>query len=85
MLTMKNSLQEYTESEFFEILEQTIDADEEDVDVLLDFFDEKVQHPKGYGLLTHPTMCGIEDSPQAVINELKRWYAEQGLPCFKSE
>ncbi|MGB7997356.1 MAG: bacteriocin immunity protein [Photobacterium halotolerans] len=85
MLTMKNSLQDYTETEFLEILEQTIEAEEEDVDTLADFFEEHVRHPKGCDLLFYPTKCGIEDTSQAVIDELKRWYAEQGLLCFKSE
>ena len=82
---MKSSLKDYTELEFLDLLSKSeeFDFDAEELDELVYFFNTKIKHPKGSELITHPTMSGIEDSPQAVIAELKRWYREQGLPLFK--
>lgn len=82
---MKNKLQDYTESEFLQLLlaSEELDFSDDDLDELVNFFNEKINHPKGSALLTHPTMLGIEDSSDAIIGELKRWYKEQGRPCFK--
>lgn len=85
MLKMLNNIHEYNEEEFLHILRMTIDAPEEDVDVISNFFDEKILHPDHEDLLFYPKTCGIEDSPEGIINELKRWYAEQGLPLFKDQ
>ncbi|WP_412767399.1 hypothetical protein [Vibrio anguillarum] len=30
-------------------------------------------------------MLGIEDSSEAIIEELKRWYHEKGQSCFKDQ
>lgn len=82
---MKNKLQDYTESEFLQLLlaSEELDFRDDDLDYLVIFFNEKINHPKGSALLTHPTMLGIEDSSEAIIEELKRWYKEQGKLCFK--
>ncbi|GAB7229897.1 bacteriocin immunity protein [Vibrio rotiferianus] len=84
---MKNRLQDYTESEFLQLLlaSEELDFSDEGLDDLVNFFNEKVDHPKGSALLTHPTMLGIEDSSEAIIEELKRWYTEKGQPCFKDQ
>ncbi|RZQ03509.1 bacteriocin immunity protein [Vibrio vulnificus] len=84
---MKNSLQEYTESEFLGLLVKSegIDFGEKELDELVDFFNEKIEHPSGSDLIMHPTMLGIEDSSEAIIAELKRWYTEKGQPCFKDQ
>ncbi len=83
MLNLKNKISDYTEIEFIELLEAYMTCSEEDDDIFLDWFEEKVIHPKSSDLLTHPTICGIEDSPKAMTAEIKRWYVVQGLPCFK--
>lgn len=82
---MKNSLQEYTESEFLALLVKSeyIDFGDKELEELVGFFNEKIDHPNGSELITHPTMLGIEDSSEAIIGELKRWFKEQGKPCFK--
>ncbi len=85
MLDLKNSISDYTEKEFTELLEMFMNSkpSEEGDAVFFDWLKKKVSHPKRCDLLTHPTMCGIEDSPKAMTAEIKRWYEEQGLPCFK--
>lgn len=82
---MKSSLQDYTELDFLNLLidSEKDDFDDELLDELVDFFNSVIRHPKGSALLTHPSMVGIDDTPEAIIVELKRWYSEQGLPCFK--
>ena len=85
-MQIKNSLDEYTETEFLNLLIETESGcPPEVIDKLVYFFKYNIKHPDGSDLLMYPTRCGIEDSSEAVISELKRWYAEQGLPCFKSE
>ncbi|HBC3474367.1 TPA: bacteriocin immunity protein [Vibrio parahaemolyticus] len=82
---MKNSLCDYKESEFLAILieSEAADYDSSQLDELVLFFNEAVEHPDGSDLLMYPTVCGIDDNPQAIISEIKRWYQSQGLPCFK--
>ncbi len=83
MLDLRNSISDYTEVDFIKLLEAYMTCSEEDDDIFLDWFEEKVIHPESSDLLTHPTICGIEDSPKAMTAEIKRWYEEQGLSCFK--
>ncbi|MBD8514573.1 bacteriocin immunity protein [Photobacterium sp. CAU 1568] len=84
---MLNKFTDYTEAEFQILLDKIYAENRDDnlLDEVVYYFNSEIIHPEGSALLTHPTMIGIEDSPEAVISELKRWYAEQGLPCFKSE
>ncbi len=81
---MKDSLLDYTESEFLELIQNAHSgtALDQEVEDLVGFLDTTT-YPDGSALLTHPRMIGIEDTPEAIILELKRWYDEQGLPCFK--
>ncbi|WP_249356960.1 bacteriocin immunity protein [Citrobacter sp. wls827] len=41
-----------------------------------------MDHPEGNGLIFYPP-DDREDSPQGVIDEIKRWRKSQGLPLFK--
>lgn len=86
-LTLKAKLKDYTESEFLQLLlaSEELDFSDDDLDESVNFFNEKINHPKGNALLTHPTMLGIEDSSEAIIEELKRWYHEKGQSCFKDQ
>ncbi|QUJ69550.1 bacteriocin immunity protein (plasmid) [Photobacterium sp. GJ3] len=84
---MMRKLNDYKELEFLTVL-KTVYSDDRDDALLEDvvyYFNSEITHPEGSALLTHPSLVGIEESPEAVIAELKRWYAEQGLPCFKLE
>ncbi|NAW65457.1 bacteriocin immunity protein [Photobacterium halotolerans] len=87
MYQLKKALHNYTENEFLEIISVLYAGELEDdaVDELADFFDEKVKHPEHRDLVFYTKECGIEETPEAIISELKRWYTEQGLPCFKPE
>ncbi|MCU1789360.1 bacteriocin immunity protein [Pectobacterium polaris] len=39
-------------------------------------------HPEGSDLIFYPP-DGREDSPEGIVNEIKRWRKSQGLPLFK--
>lgn len=52
------------------------------IDLLVDHFDEIVDHPEKNGLIFYPP-DDREDSPQGVIDEIKRWRKAQGCPSFK--
>ncbi|MBD1574811.1 hypothetical protein HC725_16305 [Vibrio sp. S17_S38] len=49
---MKNKLQDYTESEFLQLLlaSEELDFSDDDLDDLVNFFNEKINHPKGSAL-----------------------------------
>ncbi|SIO95218.1 bacteriocin immunity protein [Vibrio spartinae] len=81
-MKLKDSLQDYTENEFLITLEWFWDGEGSEEDEFVYQFNQIVRHPEKSALLTHPK-SHQEDSPEGVIQELKRWYAEQGLPCFK--
>ena len=47
-------------------------------------FKRLTEHPIGSDLIFYPAKHGLKDSPEVVVEEVKRWRAEQGLPGFKS-
>ncbi|MGD8119102.1 bacteriocin immunity protein [Vibrio sp. TRT 29B02] len=83
---MKSSLINYTESEFLQLIQNTHNgvATDQEVEELVSFLDT-TEYPEGSALLTHPKMVGIEDTPEAMIAELKRWYTQKGQQCFKDQ
>lgn len=82
-MNLKKKIEEYSESEFLTLLASLNVASEKEADEVVDWLDDNIKHPDGYALVTNSIECGIEDSPQAVLSELKRWYREQKLPLFK--
>ncbi|MDO6709075.1 bacteriocin immunity protein [Photobacterium sp. 1_MG-2023] len=86
MTFLKNSITEYSESEFLNFIELICDNDltEKEEDALIRHFAKVVHHPSGTDLIFWPKE-GDDDSPEGILLEIKRWYAEQGLPCFKPE
>ncbi len=81
----KNSLEEYTEAEFLQLIVDIFEANgtEDETDQLLMHFHEIVRHPQGAGLIVDPTIELEDDSPNGVLNEVKKWHLSQGLSCFK--
>lgn len=47
-------------------------------------FKRLAEHPLGSDLIFYPTKHGLKDSPEVVVEEVKKWRAEQGLPGFKA-
>lgn len=81
---MRNRLQDYTEREFLNFTRDIYECNgsEEEVELWVNDFIELVAHPESSDLIFYPP-AHREDSPEAVIEELKRWYKEQGKQCFK--
>ncbi|MFP5428360.1 MAG: bacteriocin immunity protein [Gammaproteobacteria bacterium] len=91
-MNLKRTLQEYSESEFLEYLNEFFNnpnnlKDEEFevyFDRLTEHFDTIVEHPEKSDLIYYPAP-GIEDSPEGVISVIKTWLRENGKPGFREE
>ncbi|MFJ7315973.1 bacteriocin immunity protein [Pseudomonas sp. NPDC098747] len=84
---LKNSISEYTETEFEALLEELAREDEEAenddrADLLLLHFEKISEHPAGADLIYYPEP-GADSSPKGVMQIVKDWRAAQGLPGFK--
>ena len=84
MKLQKKRLSDYTEEEFIAALNwfwnEDITEDEESQFVYQ--FNELVEHPAKSDLIFYPE-TDREDSPQGIVNEIKRWYHEKGRVCFR--
>ncbi|MEL7935841.1 MULTISPECIES: bacteriocin immunity protein [Pseudomonas] len=82
---MKNTLSDYTEQEFTDMLRQLCSGDmpEKEEDRLLSHFIKISGHPAGSDLLYYPE-SGVDDSPEGITRTVKEWRAANGLPGFKS-
>ncbi|MGD8233192.1 bacteriocin immunity protein [Vibrio sp. TRT 1302] len=82
----KNTIVDYTEVEFLDLLKKITKADapsEKALDELVDHFEVITQHPDGSDLIYYPE--NPEDgTPENIVRIVKEWRLSQGLPCFKS-
>lgn len=81
----KAHLNEYSEHEFLEALKAfwsggMREAEEND---FMQRFNEIIEHPERSDLIFYP-LGNRDDSPEGVIDELKRWYGEQEKACFRT-
>lgn len=86
---MKEKISDYTEQEFFKFVygiyhgdPVLYPTDRKHTDGIIKF-ELLSEHPLGSDLIFYPSKVGITDSPQSVVDEVKKWRAEQGLPGFK--
>ncbi|MFJ4350848.1 bacteriocin immunity protein [Pseudomonas sp. NPDC089428] len=84
------SIADYTEEEFLSFVSGIYHADphlypteKSHVNAVFEF-ERLTEHPLGADLLTKPTKNGFKDTPQDMVNEVKRWRSEQGLAGFKA-
>ena len=84
MKLQKKHLNEYSEEEFLTVLSWfwNEDISEDDENEFVDHFNELVEHPAKSDLIFFPE-TNREDSPRGIIDEIKRWYQEQGKVCFR--
>ncbi|WP_234096014.1 bacteriocin immunity protein [Citrobacter portucalensis] len=90
MIHFKQKIEDYTEAEFIEFLNELFENPgnlkgrefETHCNMLVKHFDKIVDHPESNGLIFYPP-DDREDSPQGVIDEIKRWRKSQGRPSFK--
>ena len=82
----KNTIADYTEAEFLDLLKRITKADapsEKELDDLVDHFELITLHPDGSDLIYYPE--NPEDgTPENIVRIVKEWRLSQGLPCFKS-
>ncbi len=85
MITLKNSISDYTEDEFLRLVEEICSATggEEYQDDLLENFIAVSSHPSGSDLIFYPE-DGADDSPAGITETVKKWREANGLPGFKA-
>ncbi|KAA9001778.1 bacteriocin immunity protein [Affinibrenneria salicis] len=89
-MKLKTNLEDYTEREFVDFLNNFFEnpnnikgnARKKHIEKLTSHFDNIINHPEGNGLIFNPP-DDRSDSPEGIIDELKRWRKQQGLPLFK--
>ncbi|MFI8383264.1 bacteriocin immunity protein [Pseudomonas sp. NPDC079086] len=87
----KRSIEDYTEAEFMLLLREFFEdtnglkgaALESHLSQLTDHFVGIVGHPQGSDLIFYPGL-GVDDSPEGVLSEVKKWRHANGLPSFKA-
>lgn len=82
----KNSISEYTETEFLLLMQEIRTANRQTsddvLDPLLDHFCNITEHPDGTDLIYYPEE-GADNSNEGIIEIVKRWRAANGLSGFK--
>ncbi|WP_145537815.1 bacteriocin immunity protein [Yersinia kristensenii] len=84
-MELKKELTDYTENEFLELINLLFIGEfssEEEHDELVNHIVKITEHPNGTDILYYPEV-GVEDSPEGVIEFIKKWRAENGKPGFK--
>lgn len=92
MTNLKKTLQDYSELEFLVFLNEFFEnpsnlkgkQQSEHISRLTVHFNNIVKHPEKSALIFYPRP-GVEDSPEAVIAEIKAWCAANGKPGFREE
>lgn len=86
MIQIKENITEYTESEFRSLIKEILDisGSEEYQNDLVYNFDIVTEHPSGSDLIFYPEP-GQAVNPEAILETVKNWRAENGLPGFKPE
>ena len=84
-MTVKNSLSDYTETEFIKLLQRIIEngASEEEENELVHRFNTLCGHPAGSDLIFYPE-DDADDSAEGITQTIKSWRAANGLPGFKN-
>ncbi|EPC03249.1 hypothetical protein L861_23350 [Litchfieldella anticariensis FP35 = DSM 16096] len=100
-LPLKFNFEDYTEAEFRVFMQEMFDAitgkvggteDEQEryLDKLIDHFSLVTEHERGMDVIFYPEPpipegADISQMIEHIIEEVKRWRAEKGLPGFKAE
>jgi len=85
-MNLKNSLSEYTEVEFLELMreifKENIAKTDDWLDALLEHFEKITEHPEGTDLIYYAA-SDAECTPEAITAKIKKWRAANGMPGFK--
>ena len=82
----RNTIADYTEVEFLDLLKRITKADapsEKALDDLVDHFEMITQHPDGSDLIYYPE-TPEDGTPESIVRLVKEWRLSQGLSFFKS-
>ena len=93
MYDFKGKIEEYTESEFIELLEELRDRTRKDqslkgkqlekyIDDIVDHFIKVTEHPAMGDLIFYPENPG-DDEPENIVKIVREWRRSQSLPLFK--
>lgn len=85
MTILHNNINNYTEGEFLQFLEDIVNvkaSDENEHHQWVRHFEKLVEHPRGNGLIYWPD-DGSDGTPMSILNAVKKWRSSQGLPSFK--
>nr|2K0D_X Chain X, Colicin-E7 immunity protein [unidentified] len=90
---LKNSISDYTEAEFVQLLKEiekeNVAATDDVLDVLLEHFVKITEHPDGTALIYEAAARaaanpgGDGGGPEGIVKEIKEWRAANGKPGFK--
>ncbi|OWF74492.1 bacteriocin immunity protein [Yersinia kristensenii] len=85
-MKLRYKLEEYTESEFIELVSKIIsdEGSEDELDSLLENFIQVSEHPSGSDLIYYPE-DGADDSPEGILKLVKKWRAENGKLDLKNK
>lgn len=85
-MTDKNTISDYTESEFISLINNLININAHGSNRALgkamQEFGALIGHPSGTDLIFYPEP-GTDDSPEGITKTVKAWRAANGLPGFK--
>ena len=84
-MNLQRKLEEYTETEYLKLIECLFEgrySSEKEHDEILENIVATSEHPHGTGILYDPE-DGVEDTPNGVINAIKRWRVANGKAGFR--
>lgn len=84
-MSRKREISDYTETEFLALVRKICAAEgetEEDDNRLVREFKRLTEHPDGSDVIFYPR-DDQDDSPEGIVQEIKRWRAKNGKPGFK--
>ncbi|APJ76746.1 bacteriocin immunity protein [Escherichia coli] len=78
------TINDYTENEFLDLVRKICNAEgtEKESEQLVREFRRLSEHPSGSDLIFYPEN-GKDDSPEAIVQEVKTWRLANGKPSFK--
>ena len=85
---VKTLISEYTEQDFLQFVktiyhnDQNVFTTEESHSAAVLLFEQLCEHPDGMDLIYHPEE-GRDDTPEAVVKQVKEWRAANGKAGFK--
>ncbi len=84
-MIIKNTMSDYTESEFLAFVKELCDFSkrtEAEDEALVDEFERLTEHPSGSDVIFYPPDTR-DDTPEGIVKEIKEWRAANGKPGFK--